>query len=87
VKKPFVADLGDNAIKSMITLLNARVADAIDLKLAVNQARWNIRGPGFIALHELFDQIATRVDDHADVMAERLIQLGGHAAGTTQAGA
>jgi starvation-inducible DNA-binding protein len=85
VKKPFVTDLSDNAIKSMITLLNARLADAIDLKLAVKQAHWNIRGPGFIALHELFDQIATRVDDHADTMAERLIQLGGHAAGTTQA--
>lgn len=85
MKKPFVTDLSDNAIKSMITLLNARLADAIDLRLAVKQAHWNIRGPGFIALHELFDQIAIRVDDHADTMAERLIQLGGHAAGTTQA--
>lgn len=74
-----------NRSASLIELLNARLADAIDLKLAFKQAHWNVRGPSFIALHELFDQIASRVDDHADILAERVVQICGVAVGTTQA--
>jgi starvation-inducible DNA-binding protein len=84
VTQPFVADLNSNTRAAVISLLNARLADAIDLKLAVKQAHWNIRGPSFIALHELLDQIAARMEEHGDTMAERLVQLGGLAAGTTQ---
>jgi starvation-inducible DNA-binding protein len=74
-----------NVRTAMIALLNARLADALDLKLAVKQAHWNVKGPSFIALHELFDAIATRVDGFGDDLAERLVQLGGIAQGTTQA--
>lgn len=80
----FVTDLKSNTRSTVIELLNARLADCIDLKLAVRQAHWNMRGPAFISLHELFDQIAGRFDGHADVIAERVVQLGGLAAGTTQ---
>lgn len=83
VKSP-VTDLKDNIRAAMIGLLNARLADAIDLKLAVKQAHWNVKGPSFIGLHELFDQIATRCDGHVDVIAERVVQLGGQALGTSQ---
>jgi starvation-inducible DNA-binding protein len=79
-----VTDIKNNVRNQMIELLNARLADALDLKLAVKQAHWNIKGDNFIGLHELFDQVATRVDDHADTMAERAVQLGGIALGTSQ---
>ncbi len=82
--EPFVTGLSSNTRAAVISLLNARLADAIDLKLAVKQAHWNIRGPSFIALHELLDQIAGRMEQHGDTMAERLVQLGGIAEGTTQ---
>jgi starvation-inducible DNA-binding protein len=78
-------DLPDNARKSMIALLNARLIDAIDLRLAVKQAHWNVKGPNFIALHELFDQIQARVDGFVDDVAERSVALGGVVAGTAQA--
>jgi starvation-inducible DNA-binding protein len=78
-------DLPDNARKSMIALLNARLVDAIDLRLAVKQAHWNVKGPNFIALHELFDQIQGRVDAFVDDIAERSVALGGVVAGTSQA--
>jgi starvation-inducible DNA-binding protein len=84
MSKAFVADLQSNTRTAMIELLNARLADALDLKLAVKQAHWNIRGPAFIAVHEFLDQVAARVDDHADTMAERAVQIGGIAAGTSQ---
>ena len=80
-------DLPDNTRKAVIALLNARLVDAIDLRLAVKQAHWNVKGPSFIALHELFDQIQARVDVFADDIAERAVALGGVVAGTARAAA
>ena len=67
-----------------IALLNARLADAIDLQLQAKQAHWNVKGSNFIGLHELFDDVAEAVEGHADDLAERAVALGGTAAGTTQ---
>lgn len=78
-------DLPDNTRKAVIALLNARLADAIDLRLAIKQAHWNVKGPSFIALHELFDQIQARVDTFVDDIAERAVTLAGIAEGTAQA--
>src|ERR1700760_3419211 len=78
-------DLKSNAKAVSIGVLNARLADAIDLALLTKQAHWNIKGPNFIALHEMIDGFRTEIDEHVDTMAERVVQLGGTALGTTQA--
>jgi starvation-inducible DNA-binding protein len=65
-------------------LLNARLADALDLESASKQAHWNVRGPNFIALHQLFDQVHSSVEQHVDTIAERITALGGTALGTVQ---
>lgn len=78
-------DLPDNTRKAMIDLLNARLADAIDLSLAAKQAHWNVKGPNFIALHEFFDGVVMRTRAQVDELAERATALGGVAVGTTQA--
>lgn len=80
-------DLPDNTRKAMIALLNARLADAIDLRLAVKQAHWNVKGADFIALHVLFDQIQGRIDVNVDDIAERAVALGGVVSGTVRASA
>ncbi|MCW0182728.1 MAG: DNA starvation/stationary phase protection protein Dps [Zavarzinia sp.] len=67
-----------------IELLNRHLAAAIDLHAQVKQAHWNVRGPGFIAVHELFDRVSVEVENFSDRLAERAAGLGGTALGTVQ---
>lgn len=83
MKSPDIG-LKSNTKTAMIDLCNARLADAIDLSLAVKQAHWNLKGPSFIGVHELLDQVRARLDNNADTVAERVAQLDGVALGTTQ---
>jgi starvation-inducible DNA-binding protein len=79
-----IKGLKDNAVKTSVAQLNARLADMLALKLALKQAHWNVKGPAFIAVHELLDAVAGRVDDASDTMAERVQVLGGVALGTVE---
>jgi starvation-inducible DNA-binding protein len=78
-------DLSTRTRTRVVEVLNARLADAIDLQFQAKQAHWNVKGPHFIALHELFDKIAGDLGGHVDDMAERITALGGTAEGTIQA--
>jgi starvation-inducible DNA-binding protein len=69
----------------LIEILNRRLADAIDLQLQSRQAYWNIKGPTFLSLRELFDKVAEEVEGYANLIAEHIVQLGGKAEGTAQA--
>lgn len=66
------------------SILNRILSDAIDLGLQTKQAHWNVKGDNFIALHELFDQVYTEVAAAVDMIAERIVQLGGTAEGTVR---
>jgi starvation-inducible DNA-binding protein len=77
-------DLQANTRSVAIDLLNARLADVIDLALLTKQAHWNLKGPRFIAIHEMLDGFRDQIDEYTDTMAERIAQLGGTALGTTQ---
>lgn len=68
----------------MISLLNQQLADMFDLYSQVKQAHWNVKGPQFIALHELFDRLAEELQAHVDLVAERATALGGKALGTVR---
>jgi starvation-inducible DNA-binding protein len=80
-------DISENTREQVVALLQARLADAIDLKSQAKQAHWNVKGMNFIALHELFDQVATEVELHIDTIAERITTLGGTALGTIRVAA
>jgi starvation-inducible DNA-binding protein len=75
-------DLPEKSRRKLVDLINARLADAIDLKLSAKHAHWNVKGPRFISLHELFDRLAAALDAPIDDMAERITALGGTADGT-----
>jgi len=76
--------LSENIRAQSVELLNKHLAAAIDLHAQVKQAHWNVRGPGFIAIHELFDKVAGDVEAYSDQIAERAGGLGGTAHGTVQ---
>ena len=77
-------DLPEDVRARVIDLLNQRLADAIDLATQTKQAHWNVKGPHFIALHQLFDEIHGAVERYVDLLAERVVQVGGIAAGTAR---
>ncbi len=68
-------------------LMNQRLATAIDLQMQMKQAHWNVKGPSFIALHELFDKAYKEVEGYVDLIAERIVQFGGTARGTVRSSA
>ena len=78
-------DLPEATRVQAVELLNARLADCIDLQTQTKQAHWNVKGPEFIALHKLFDEINEDVEDYVDLIAERAVQLGGAVEGTARA--
>lgn len=82
---PTKNDLPEAVRREVIGLLNQRLAEAIDLQTQCKQAHWNVKGPDFIALHKLFDEINEAVEEYIDLVAERVVQLGGIAEGTIAA--
>jgi starvation-inducible DNA-binding protein len=77
-------DLPQKTRAAAVELLNARLADCKDLETQTKQAHWNVKGPNFIALHELFDKLHEDVEGYVDEIAERAVQLGGVAEGTAR---
>jgi starvation-inducible DNA-binding protein len=80
-------DLSSAVRTKAIALLQTQLADSVDLFTQIKQAHWNVKGPSFIALHELFDLVAEIVEDQSDLLAERIAALGGRADGTVRVAA
>ena len=80
-------DLPKDAREKLVEILNARLADALDLKSQAKQAHWNVKGIHFFQLHELFDQVSTEPEAFMDLIAERATTLGGTALGTVRVSA
>ena len=78
-------DLPSKVRSKVVAILGDRLADATDVMLASKQAHWNVKGRTFFQLHELFDKINESAEEWVDLLAERIVQLGGTADGTVQA--
>jgi len=77
-------DLPAQTRADVIGIRNARLADSIDLMHQAKQAHWHVKGPSFMALHTLFDEVVDAAEDSMDLLAERVVQVGGTAEGTIQ---
>ena len=80
-------DIAADIRTKIVEILNQRLADASDLRSQAKQAHWNVKGMNFIALHQLFDQVATEMEPQVDDIAERITTLGGTALGTVRVAA
>ncbi len=80
-------DISQKRRSELNALMNQRLADAVDLQMQMKQAHWNVKGPSFIGLHELFDKVDEAVESYVDMIAERIVQLGGIAEGTVRVAA
>ena len=80
-------DISEKRRSDMNSIMNHALACAVDLQTQMKQAHWNVKGPSFISLHELFDEVYGAVGDYVDQIAERIVQLGGTAQGTARTAA
>ncbi|HEY5234165.1 MAG TPA: DNA starvation/stationary phase protection protein Dps [Verrucomicrobiae bacterium] len=80
-------DISKERRSELNALMNQRLASAVDLQMQMKQAHWNVKGPSFIGLHELFDKVDEAVESYVDKIAERIVQLGGIAEGTVRVSA
>ena len=77
-------DLPEAARRTLVDLLNQQLANLSDLFSQTKQAHWNAKGPQFWSLHKLFDELAGKVVEQTDEVAERATALGGVAQGTVR---
>ena len=81
---PTRIDLPQEIREKVVELLNQTLAATLDLKTQTKQAHWNVKGMDFYQLHELFDEMATELEEYVDMVAERVTALGGMALGTAR---
>jgi len=77
MRERYASGISDDTAKKMIELLNANLANVIDLTLDGKQCHWNLQGKGFIGVHQLLDDTAGRIREVSDTIAERIVILGG----------
>ena len=71
-----------NDRKSVADGLSQLLADTYTLYLKTQNFHWNVTGPQFRALHELFEEQYTELATAVDEIAERIRALGHPAPGT-----
>ncbi|ORE94667.1 DNA starvation/stationary phase protection protein Dps [Acuticoccus yangtzensis] len=86
-KIPTSTDISEQTRKAMVGVLQANLADGIDLVYQLKQAHWTARGPNFIGFHELLDDLHEQIEEKVDLTAERIAVLGGQAEGTVDVSA
>ena len=77
-------DLGDNAKETSINTLQAILIDTLDLYNVTRQAHWNLKGSNFIGVHTMLEGFYNQLNEFTDLLAERIVLIGGVADGTSQ---
>jgi starvation-inducible DNA-binding protein len=76
--------LTDEQRQGVIELLNKDLADAYLLLVKTKKFHWDVVGPQFRSLHELWEEQYETLTETIDALAERVRALGGYPVGTMQ---
>lgn len=68
----------------VIKMLNSDVSDAYLLLIKTKKFHWDVVGPQFRSLHEIWEEQYQALTENIDAMAERIRALGGYPVGTAQ---
>jgi starvation-inducible DNA-binding protein len=79
---PVRQNLPEPTRHQVVGSFNWALANVIHLGFHLRMAHWNIKGASFGPLHDLFGQIYEAIGCWTDVVAERVVQLGGTAMGS-----
>ena len=77
--------IAENERKEIVTGLSKLLADTYTLYLKTQNFHWNVTGPMFHSLHEMFEQQYTELAEAIDTIAERIRALGSKAPGSYEA--
>ncbi len=74
--KPNQIGLDHETAEAIATQLTELLAEYNVLYSNLRAFHWNVRGPMFIPLHDLFEEIYTKLNEQIDDVAERIATLG-----------
>ncbi|MBN3921889.1 Dps family protein [Nostoc sp. NMS4] len=76
--------LTDEQRQGVINLLNQDLADAYLLLVKTKKYHWDVVGPQFRSLHQLWEEHYQKLTLNIDALAERVRALGGYPVGTLE---
>jgi starvation-inducible DNA-binding protein len=76
--------LSDEQLQGVIELLNRNLADFYLLLIKTKKYHWDVIGPQFRTLHELWEEQYEALTINIDQTAERIRALGGYPVGTAE---
>lgn len=81
---PVNIGLSDKQREAVVRILNTVLADEFVLYVKSRRFHWNVEGPDFSELHELFERQYEQLGEIVDQVAERARALDGIAAGSLE---
>lgn len=75
-KSPITSPLPEADKKTTGAILQATLADLIDLSLIAKQAHWNVVGKNFRSVHLQLDELVSTARTYVDEVAERANAIG-----------
>lgn len=82
--RPINIGLTEEQRQGVIDLLNRDLSDAYLLLIKTKKYHWDVVGPQFRSLHQLWEEHYTALTETIDAIAERVRALGGYPVGTAE---
>jgi starvation-inducible DNA-binding protein len=82
--RPINIGLSEEQRQGVVNLLNQELSDTYLLVIKTKKYHWDVIGPQFRTLHQLWDEQYELMSTNVDAIAERIRSLGGYPIGTAK---